>query len=204
MPAKFTQEEAVARRDSIIADAARVFAEKGYEGATVRDLENATGLTRGGLFFHFPSKRDLYMAAVLGTCAAHRPAIFAAALAAKSGAESFLASYHAILQQHAAHPEFPKLVEQLHARRHAEPELAAIDDRLHAAIEQGITQTVRELQRRGLFGPHVDAESAATVLHATMDRLLEDARTLSPEEAEARARRVALTIQEAFGPRGAA
>ena len=204
MPAKFTTEEAVARRESIITAAARVFAEKGYEGATVRDLEEATGLTRGGIFFHFPSKRDLYLAAITGICEMHRPPVFAAALSQSTGADSILACYHAILQLHQAHPEFPKFVEQLHVRRHTEPDIAVLDRRLQESLDAGIVNTVRELQRRGIFGAHFDPDAAAQILHATMDHLLEYARTQPPDEAEDHARRIAQTVEQAFGPRARA
>lgn len=49
------------RRRSQILDAARTcFAEYGYEGATVRRLEEATGRTRGAIFHHFGDKQGLF------------------------------------------------------------------------------------------------------------------------------------------------
>lgn len=46
-----------------ILDAARkCFAEYGYEGATVRRLEHATGKSRGAIFHHFTDKETLFLA----------------------------------------------------------------------------------------------------------------------------------------------
>jgi len=51
-----------ARRRQIL-DGARVcFARHGYEGATVRRLEEATGLSRGAIFHHFRDKDSLFLA----------------------------------------------------------------------------------------------------------------------------------------------
>src|SRR3954468_24217360 len=51
-----------ARRTQIL-DGSRVcFARFGYEGATVRRLEVATGLSRGAIFHHFRDKESLCLA----------------------------------------------------------------------------------------------------------------------------------------------
>ena len=57
---KLSQERLEARRDGILDAAGRCFAEYGYTGATLARLEEATGLSRGGIFNYFDSKRDLF------------------------------------------------------------------------------------------------------------------------------------------------
>ena len=57
---KLSEERKSARREQILRDARRCFAEHGYEGATVVRLEQATGLSRGAIFNYFPSKADLF------------------------------------------------------------------------------------------------------------------------------------------------
>jgi len=51
-------------RAELIAAARRVFAEKGYEAASVADLAAAAGYTKGALYAHFDSKEALFLAAV--------------------------------------------------------------------------------------------------------------------------------------------
>ncbi|MFV2087242.1 TetR/AcrR family transcriptional regulator [Micromonospora sp. LOL_021] len=51
-----------ARRQEILAAARVCFARHGYEGATVRRLEEATGLSRGAIFHHFRDKDSLFLA----------------------------------------------------------------------------------------------------------------------------------------------
>ncbi|AGF72506.1 TetR/AcrR family transcriptional regulator [Corynebacterium halotolerans] len=50
------------RRSEILEGARRCFAEYGYEGATVRRLEEATGKSRGAIFHHFGDKENLFLA----------------------------------------------------------------------------------------------------------------------------------------------
>jgi TetR/AcrR family transcriptional regulator, transcriptional repressor of aconitase len=59
---KTTAEAKEVRRDAILEAAQRTFAQYGYEGATVARLEQATGLSRGGIFNYFPTKDDLFLA----------------------------------------------------------------------------------------------------------------------------------------------
>ena len=57
-----SQDHIDARRREILDGARRCFAQHGYEGATVRLLETATGLSRGAIFHHFRDKESLFLA----------------------------------------------------------------------------------------------------------------------------------------------
>jgi TetR/AcrR family transcriptional repressor of nem operon len=46
-------------RHEIIRKAAPIFNQKGYEGAALSDLMEATGLEKGGIYRHFDSKQEL-------------------------------------------------------------------------------------------------------------------------------------------------
>jgi TetR/AcrR family transcriptional regulator, cholesterol catabolism regulator len=47
------------RLASVLAHASRIFCEKGYEGASMRDLSRATGMSLAGLYHYFESKEEL-------------------------------------------------------------------------------------------------------------------------------------------------
>jgi TetR/AcrR family transcriptional regulator, transcriptional repressor of aconitase len=51
-----------ARRREILTAARTCFARYGYEGATVRRIEQETGLSRGAIFHHFRDKESLFLA----------------------------------------------------------------------------------------------------------------------------------------------
>lgn len=50
------------RHDSLLSAAARVFCEKGYAQATMRDIAAETGMNAGSIYYHFPSKAELLLA----------------------------------------------------------------------------------------------------------------------------------------------
>ena len=59
---RVSQDQLDARRREILAGARSCFARYGYEGATVRRLEEETGLSRGAIFHHFRDKDSLFLA----------------------------------------------------------------------------------------------------------------------------------------------
>jgi len=58
------QLRAVRTRQHLLAAAQRVFAERGYDGATVDDIADAAGCSKGAYYFHFASKEDVLVALV--------------------------------------------------------------------------------------------------------------------------------------------
>ena len=48
-----------AKLQLILRHAARVFAEKGFEGASIRDISRASGVSLSGLYYYFESKQEL-------------------------------------------------------------------------------------------------------------------------------------------------
>jgi len=54
---------AEATRTRIVAAAVKAFAEKGFEGASTREIAQAAGVEQGLLTYHFPNKDELWRAA---------------------------------------------------------------------------------------------------------------------------------------------
>lgn len=54
-------DEANVRRREILEIAAKLICEKGFQGASLRDIANACGLTKAGLYHHCRSKDDLLL-----------------------------------------------------------------------------------------------------------------------------------------------
>ncbi len=55
-----TKEEAEATRQDVLRSALQVFSEKGYAAATLKDIADRAGVTRGAVYWHFENKADLY------------------------------------------------------------------------------------------------------------------------------------------------
>ncbi len=60
-------------------EALRQFAERGFDGTSMRDVANALGISPGNLTYHYPKKLDLFTAAIEGTYATFLADIKAAA-----------------------------------------------------------------------------------------------------------------------------
>uniref|UniRef100_UPI002F90CCE9 ScbR family autoregulator-binding transcription factor n=1 Tax=Streptomyces sp. NBC_01592 TaxID=2975889 RepID=UPI002F90CCE9 len=53
------QLRAIRTRQTILSAAAKIFEEHGYQAATISQILNEAGVTKGALYFHFHSKEDL-------------------------------------------------------------------------------------------------------------------------------------------------
>lgn len=60
------QERAIRTRRAILVAAAAVFADVGYEAATISEILQRANVTKGALYFHFPSKDELAQAVLAG------------------------------------------------------------------------------------------------------------------------------------------
>ncbi|RZJ06882.1 MAG: TetR family transcriptional regulator, partial [Acidovorax sp.] len=58
--ARRTKEDAIATRNSLIDAAEQVFGEKGVSRASLSDIAQAAGATRGAIYWHFKDKVDLF------------------------------------------------------------------------------------------------------------------------------------------------
>ena len=59
---KIKNQKGLASRHLIVETAYRLFLEKGYAGTSVRDISAAASLTMGGIYAHFASKEDIFVA----------------------------------------------------------------------------------------------------------------------------------------------
>ena len=62
-PARAPTRRALAKQQTrlkVLAAARRLFSEQGYEGATIRDIAAAAGMSTGAVFANFTDKSDLF------------------------------------------------------------------------------------------------------------------------------------------------
>jgi AcrR family transcriptional regulator len=52
------------RREQILAAARKCFIERGYETTRMQDISKESGLSKGGIYFHFESKMQVFMSLV--------------------------------------------------------------------------------------------------------------------------------------------
>jgi AcrR family transcriptional regulator len=133
-------------REKILASAKALFSEKGYEGATIRDIASAAGMSTGAVFASFTDKSDLFNDIIT----ADREALFESMSSAPAGATvdaTLLAMFDAgyrlilsdlpLLQATVSVSWSPTLGGQIRTRLGRRPITELIELALNRAIQRG-------------------------------------------------------------------
>jgi len=98
------------RKEEIVAEATRLFAERGYEGASMGDLAERVGLRKASLFHHFSSKDVLYATVLTQLMDSVKSAITSAAMAEGSFEQRLDALTDALTTTLGAQPHAARLL----------------------------------------------------------------------------------------------
>jgi AcrR family transcriptional regulator len=134
-------------RNKILSAAGEVFAEQGFEGATIRAITDRAGVNVAAVNYHFRDKAELYTLVVLDACSA-RAAWRDAMAEAPDSPEERLRSliYHFL--EYLLDPERPAWKRRLMAREMANP-TGALDELVEKNIrplrDEFLIPTLREL-----------------------------------------------------------
>ena len=79
------------RREMILDAASALFAERGYDGASLRDISRRVGISHPGMLHHFPSK-DVLLGAVIDRMEAHAQGLLDSADSIASSPETLIAA----------------------------------------------------------------------------------------------------------------
>jgi AcrR family transcriptional regulator len=91
-----------AARPTILAHAARLFAEHGYEQTSLQDVGDAVGISKAAVYHYFPSKQDMYDAIVVSLLDGLVAHVRAAVEATPDGADpirTFMRAHAAYFEQ---------------------------------------------------------------------------------------------------------
>lgn len=135
--------------ERILRAALASFAEKGFDGASTREIAARAGVTLGLLQYHFGSKAKLWRAAVDRAFSEVRES-FAEALAGASQAhprERVERMIHAHVHHTARHPEFARLMHDEGKRRG--PRMRWIVDHHVKPVLASLTPLIRRAQAAG-------------------------------------------------------
>jgi TetR/AcrR family transcriptional regulator len=140
-PSRKKQERTEITRSKLIAAATLIFSEQGYDGMTIRDIENAADVQRGLLTYHFTDKQSLWRAVadevfgLMGSEFERRRDI--AEELSEHERLAFLVRFH--VRFHAKHPEVSRMMAQ-EASQDTWRIRYLVDTKIKAAA-----QTMREL-----------------------------------------------------------
>ncbi|WP_432836877.1 TetR/AcrR family transcriptional regulator [Dactylosporangium sp. CA-092794] len=180
---RVSQDQLDARRKEILTGARTCFARHGYEGATVRRLEEEIGLSRGAIFHHFRDKDSLFLAVaeddaatMVATVAEHglvqvmRDLLASASATATDTGEpdvsGWLGSQLEVSRRLRTDPEFAK---RWAAR--SEAVAAATRERLQRQREAGV---LRDDVPIGILAQFLELAYDGLVLHLATGRPVQD------------------------------
>jgi TetR/AcrR family transcriptional regulator, transcriptional repressor for nem operon len=162
-------------RQRVIERAAPVFNQRGYWGSSLRDLMDATGLEKGGIYNHFRSKDELAAAAFDHNVDLMRVRI-RAALEGRRHAVDRLHAINDVYRTFAVAPPFPGGCPIMNAAVDSDDTHPDLRSRVQAAMvelrEDTLARIVARGVERGELRPDVDPDDASTVIIATLEGAL--------------------------------
>jgi TetR/AcrR family transcriptional regulator, transcriptional repressor for nem operon len=99
---RYPASQTAEKHERILREAARLFRERGFDGAGVSDIMKAAGLTHGAFYAHFPSKDALEVEAVESAFAQSDNRVYALTANAGDPKRAFLDGY--LSAAHRDHP----------------------------------------------------------------------------------------------------
>lgn len=162
-------------RDRILASAARVFGQKGFERSSLDEVAADAGMTKGAIYWHFKSKNDLFFALLDQRFQLHTsPLMVDLATMVSSGADpkaGMMEMFRAGMQRCVEDPAWARLyLECLSLGRNED-----VRERLSSFYDQVWDMSAhftRELQGRGLAATETDPHTAAVFWAALFDGLV--------------------------------
>jgi TetR/AcrR family transcriptional repressor of nem operon len=162
---------AAVTREHIVRQAAALFNQRGFAGASMADIMAATGLQKGGIYGHFESKEALALEA-FDYAVAQMAARFAAALQGRTRAVERIRAILGVYETIADDPPVPGGCPVMNAVVEADDGNPALRVRARAAMDglQGlIRRNVRDGVARGELRADADAEGFASLAVATLE-----------------------------------
>jgi AcrR family transcriptional regulator len=179
-------------RTRLLAAATRLFAQRGFDGTSVRDLTRRARANLGAVTYYFGSKAALYHAVIAALAEPLIDRVAQAAQAPGRPVDRIEAIVRAFLDYIGAHPELPKLIlRELATERPLPPPAEEAMRRNFSALEDAITAG----QRDGTVRPGDPVLLALSVMaqpfhFAIASRVVLAAAGINPADAAVRARMV--------------
>ncbi|MGE5507236.1 MAG: TetR family transcriptional regulator [Chitinophagales bacterium] len=161
-------------RSRLLTAAARVFARHGYAEATLDEVAEEAGLTKGAVYWHFASKSDLYLALLQERVQQEAAALPAAIGEAAENADPLAGLAGLLARQFAvayAEPERPRLSLEFMSRTW-DPEVRRRLGDLYFAAHQRLAEILGTVQSSGLMAGDLDPLLVSVFLSAVIEGLV--------------------------------
>lgn len=169
-------------RKSIIEASTRLFAQRGYHGTSVAQIAEATGLTKGALYWYFKGKEDLFLS-VLDTIREKWHEGILSKVEVVTGATNKLERLFDATSAMVGSNENPLSMYLFLVSAGAQPEMRDFEEAIQS-VYQGYVKIIAEIIRRGQeegeIKRDVDAESAAVGIIGCLEGVVLQARLHPP------------------------
>jgi len=163
------QERSQTRRERILDAAVAVFTRKGYRDAGMEDIAGEAETSKGGLYFHFPSKQALFLRLLERTSTLLIDRTEAAIADEPDPIACAETALHVVLQTFASHRGLTRLF--LVEAMGAGPEFHATMLDIHTRFTALIAHHLDEAVRQGGIPP-LDADLAAQVWFGALNEVV--------------------------------
>lgn len=158
-------------RERLLAQAAQVFNQRGFFGASLSDLMQATGLQKGGIYNHFESKEALALEA-FDYALARIDQCLREALANKPAARDRLLAMIDVLQSNVEDPPVRGGCPILNTAIESDDAHPVLRERARHAMDQW-RATIQRIIAKGIktaeLRPDIDADQTATLIIAMLE-----------------------------------
>jgi len=165
-----------AKTNSILRAAAQVFAEQGYQAATMDTIAENAGVAKGTVYLYFPSKHELFFRVCDGYIAAiERIWTPAFEPTSPTAASQIQQNVHALLALTTETRDLLPLILEFwstSASPHRHSRVAASFRRAYAKFRRLIADQIRKGQQNGEFERRADASQVAAMLLGALDGTL--------------------------------
>ena len=149
-------------REKVLQAAREMFIERGYEGATIRDIARAAGMSTGAVFASFTDKPELFDAILSEDFAALVDPMHDAATTATSAREALVAMFGVAYRMHAA--QLPLIQAALAASWTRTPEAEHLRRETMRPVRALVTEALERGVDRGELSQRFDLSLVADVV----------------------------------------
>jgi AcrR family transcriptional regulator len=175
-------------RRRLLDAAVPVFAQDGYEGATLDEIAAAAGLTKGAVYWHFEAKRELF-GALLQQYASRQKDLARAAVEAASSGEQPDAAWERLLTSQAGlalrSAQWSRLVLEFVSRASRCGQHEQLREAV-AGLQTAAAELTQQLHQRGQVSRSTESATVGTVVSALLYGLLV-AQVVCPERVDLQA-----------------
>lgn len=158
-------EQRKATRAKLINGALQLFSTSGYDGATVDDVSEAAGYSKGAYYFHFSTKEDILLE-LLRMWTENRTQVLAAGGETGADPREMLHQTLAGFLSYTDVPEWPAVLLEFWAQAIRNPEVSKRLTQAYAGWRKTLTEVFEQAAEQGVVGGESAADAAAVALAA--------------------------------------